>query len=218
MTAAFSFHAGEDFDIEDITASGLGFFGDGGFGATIPVGSWNGRTFITDASGTTQGPEVDNSKFVNLTGVILGQEGSGIQLNQVPNYLATLKLRFTYDTPIQTANGYVRVYDRNNEENPASGITTALYEVSHIDTNQTATGSGGPGTPIVSGAHAWTVCSGGVAHTGMAITDSPGESGLRPSGASTVDDTHDWFLLISASPDSIGAKTQWGLLAYTEYY
>ncbi len=218
MPAAINFYAGTDFNIADLTASGLGFYGSGGFGATIPIGTWNGRTFITDSGGTSQGPECDNVKYLNPTGAVLGQAGSGITLNKIPNYLSTVNIRFTYDTPVQVQNAYVRTYDRVTVGSPASGLTIALYEASHLDTNQTATGSGGPGTPTISGAHGWVVCTGGVTHTGMAITSSPGTSGLRPSGASTVDSRHDWFMNLSVSPDSLGAKTQAGLFCYLEYF
>jgi cytochrome c5 len=205
MAPAIGFYAGSDFAINDLAGSGLGFYGSGGFGASVLVSEWQGRTFITNSAGTAQGPEVDNCKYLNPTGVILGQAGSGIKLNQIPNYLATLNVRFTNDVPVKTQNVVVRTYDRSNIANPASGVTVAAYEVVHTGTGQTADGSGGPGTPTVSGQHGWvTMAATGM--TTMALTASPGTSGLRPSGSNTTDTRHDWYLALSASPDSIGSK------------
>ena len=41
--------------------------------------------------------------------------------------------------------------------------------------------------------------------------------GQRPNGPQTSDTVHDWFAVISASPDSIGAKTLYGLYVELEY-
>jgi hypothetical protein len=46
---------------------------------------------------------------------------------------------------------------------------------------------------------------------------SPGTSGFSPNGPSTSDTRHDWFFALSASPNSIGSKTQFGLYFSLEY-
>ena len=212
MGAAISFYAGNNF----LAGNGLGLFGDAGFGAPIPVGSWQGRTFISDGAGTLQGAEVTNFKYASPTGAIVGQTGTPLTLNCLPNY-QSLNIRLTNDTPVRTQNAKIYVYDRVNKLNPASGITTAIYEVSHLANNYSGIGSGGPGTPTISGNHAWTVFTGGVPATGgMAMTASPGLSGQRPSGTGTVSSQHDWYLAVTASPDSAGAKS-WGILMEAEY-
>jgi hypothetical protein len=48
---------GGSFPINDLSGSGLGFFAAANFGASIAVGQYNQRTFITDATGVQQGPE-----------------------------------------------------------------------------------------------------------------------------------------------------------------
>lgn len=216
MAPAIGFWAGTDFLVNDLAGSGLGFYGDSGFGASVQVSTWQGRTFITNANGTVQGPEADNCKYLNPTGVVLGQSGSGIGLNQIPNYLSTLNVRFTNDTAVRTQNVQLSIYDRTSPTNPASGVTTAVYEVSHLATTQTTTGSGGPGTPTISGAHAWKIFTTSTTGT-MQMTSSPGTSGLRPSGSSTTDTRHDWYLALSASPDSIGSKTAYGVYISLEF-
>lgn len=203
MAAEITFWAGESANINNLSGSGLGFYGDGGFGASVQVGAWQGRTFITNSAGTAQGPEADNCKWVSSTGVILGQAGSGILLTQIPNYLASLVVKFSYDSPVRTQNATFRAYDRVSASNPASGVTLAAYNVIHPDSGQTATGSGGS---------TWTIFT-PTGNTPMSLHASPGTSGLSPSGSNTVDDEHWWFIALSASPDSIGSKTFGGYIS-----
>ena len=52
------------------------------------------------------------------------------------------------------------------------------------------------------------------------ISDSPGASGNyahNGTGSEHTATQHDWYLAISASPDSIGSKTQYGLYVELEY-
>jgi len=72
--------------------------------------------------------------------------------------------------------------------------------------------------------------------TDMQFTSSPGVSGLNTStgdslpsfddfgvnyvykqGALHQAERHDWYVALSASPDSIGSKTQYGLYFTLEY-
>ena len=84
---------------------------------------------------------------------------------------------------------------------------------------------------------AWTDFASPAAMADLDFTSSPGMSGLNTSAAETLpsgltDGTinwlsnegvahqstrHDWYLAISASPDSIGSKTQYGLYFTLEY-
>lgn len=209
MAAIISFLAGNGFTIQDLAGSGLGFYGDAGFGASVKVGDWQGRTFITNGAGTTQGPEVDNVKYLNLGSGILGQAGSGNALTTIPNYQATLNLRFNYDTPIKVQNAKLRIYDRTDPNKPASGVTTKVAEIIHPATTQSNTGSGDT-TWITPGGSGVTV----------SLCPSPGVSGLYAGNGNDgqwSDTQHDWYTAISASPDSIGAKTLYGLWFELEY-
>ena len=204
--ALISFLAGENFGINDLSGSGLGFYGDNGFGASVEVGSYQGHTFITNSTGTAQGPEADNVKWSHPGSGIIGQTGLGLPLRSIPNYQATLNIRFTHGSVVKTQNAQVRIYDRTNINNPASGITTKTAQIIHPSTTQGLTGSGDTiwNTPAGSGII-------------QVLANSPGTSGLSPNGPNTTDVQHDWYLAISASPDSIGSKTQYGLFASLEY-
>lgn len=205
MTASLDFYA-DGFKINP--GSGLGFYGDSGFGYTIPVGEWNGRTFITNSNGTLDGGEVNNIKYSNNSSGIVGQAGSGIALPAIPNYLSTVEVRFTNDTAVQTQNVQLRIYDRSSIANPASGVTTAVAELIHPNVSQVNDGSGDT---------AWEFPAG---TSYMTLAPSPGVSGLYAGNGSDsvhTDTVHSNFVAISASPDTIGSKTLYGLYVQLDY-
>lgn len=195
MAALVSFYTGEDFNISNLSGSGLGFYNSNGFGTSIPVGEYQGRTFITDSLGVTQGPEVDNCKYNGASGVIVGQAGSGISLTSLPNYLSTFEIRFTNDSAVTTQNAKLYIYDRVNKNNDPSGVTVQCAEIVHPPTTQ---------SPVGSGDSSWTNVHG--SGSILSLVDSPGVSGFSPNGASTSSVEHSWFIAISPSPGSVGAK------------
>jgi len=204
----FYINTGADFSITS-GPSGLGFFGSSGFGSSVAVGQWQGRTFVTDGNGVVQGPEAMNVKYLNAGSGIPGSIGSGIGLQAIPNYQATLNPRFTHGSAVQVQNVELRIYDRNNIDLPASGVTTKVAELIHPGNTQVANGSGDS---------QW-ITPGGSGVT-VTLANSPGESGLFAGNGteSTLSATrHDWYVAISASPNSIGAKTQYGLQLQLEF-
>lgn len=205
MAAEINFFAGESFAINNLSGSGLGFYGDGGFGRSVAVGQFQGRTFITNAAGTDQGPEVDNVKFLNTGSGILGQTGSGVALLNIPNFQSTLNIRFTNDIAVNVQNAQLRIFDRIDINRPASGVTTKVVEIIHPSLLQTETGSGDA---------VWATPAGS---SFVPFVDSPGASGLSPAGINTTDKRHDWFASLSASPDSIGSKTQYSAFFQLEF-
>lgn len=208
MTVSLEWYAANaNVQIYNVTQSGLGLYGAGGFGASIVPGEWNGRTFVSDPSGIYEGPEVNNCKYISPTGTILGQAGAGIALNCIPNYLATLNPRIVSTTPIRVQNVSIRTYDRVSANNPPSGVTVAIYQVIHPDQTQNANGSGGT---------TWTMHS-PTGNSPLSLVSSPATSGLSPSGANSVDTRHDWYVAVSVSPNSVGVHTQMGLWVEYEY-
>jgi hypothetical protein len=204
--ASISFYSGEDFAISNLSSSGLGFFGAGGFGKSVEVGAFNDSTFITDGNGTIQGPQCDNIKRVHPNSGVVNGAGP-YDLTHIPNYLATLNIRFEHSSAVKTQNGEVRIYDRSNINNAASGVSTYAAEIIHGNTSIAAGGSGditwvGP-----------LFGSGSI----LDLVDSPGTSGDSPNGSSTTDTRHDHYIAISASPDSVGSKNLYSLYASFEY-
>jgi len=201
---------GFDYDL-NLSGSGLGFFGDSGFGSSVQVGSYQGTTFVTDGTGSKLGPQGQNVKFLNAASGILGAAGSGIGLRAIPNYQSSLNVRFTHTSAVKAQNCELRIYDRSSINNAASGVTTKAAEIIHPALLQTTTGSGD---------ESWSTPAGSAVVVNFA--SSPGVSGLfAGDGTSAVstrpDVQHDWFAALSSSPDSIGAKTQYGLYFALEY-
>jgi len=100
----------------------------------------------------------------------------------------------------------LRIFDRTNINNPASGVTTKVAEIIHPDVVQNNNGSGDT---------TWNTPTG--SDVIMDLVASPGMSGQRPNGSDTTADRHDYYVAISASPDSIGSKNLYGLYVELEY-
>lgn len=206
MAAAIGFLAGQN-AFAALGGSGIGFYG-AAFGTSVQVGQYQDSTFVTDSNGTTQGPATNNCKWASSSGVKWRGLSPDIHLQALPNQSGSLQIRFTYDTPVKTQNAQVRIFDRTNKDNDPVGVTAMVAELMHPDPVVTL-----PGSP--SGSSAWVNAKG--SGTVLNLTASPGLSGARPSGVDTQSDTHDWYLAMSASPDSIGSKTAFGLYVELEY-
>jgi hypothetical protein len=206
--ASINFYVGGDFLVE-LAGSGLGFYGYGGFGSSVAVGQYQDNTFVTNSTGVTQGSQANNVKYVHSAS---GQIAGGVNLNllDIPNNKSTVNVRFSHSSSVQVQNAELRIYDRSDITKPASGVTTKVAEIIHPTTGQTGLAG--------SGDSAW------LTPTGSAVTvklaNSPGTSGLLAGNgltSTTADVRHDWYLAISAMPDSIGAKDLFGLYISLEY-
>lgn len=205
--AQITWHAAgyPDLTIQNLSGSGLGFYGTG-FGNSVAVGSYQSTTFITDSNGATNGGQVNNCTYLNTASGMVNSATSGINLLNIPNYLSTLNIRFTHTSAVKTQNAKLYIYDRTSINNPASGVTTKVAEIIHPDVLQTSTGSGDGN---------WLTPTG--SSVVVSLVASPGMSGLSPNGNQTSDLRHDFYCVLSASPDSIGSKTLYGAFASLEY-
>lgn len=202
--ATINFYSG-NLAVNNLSGSGLGFYG-AGFGYSVAVGSYQDTTFITNAAGTSQGPQCNNVKYMNIGSGIINSASSGVPLISIPNYLATLKIEFVHTSAVKTQNAKFYCYDRDNINNPASGVTFKFAELIHPNIVQNPDGSGST---------TWLTPTG--SSVIISLTSSPGMSGLSPNGPSTTQDTHHWYAALSASPNSIGSKTQFGAYFVVEY-
>lgn len=208
--AAIDFFA-DALAVENLSGSGLGFYG-ASFGSSVQVGAYQNSTFITDGNGTSEGPQVNNLEWVHPdSGSIDGL--AEVTMTSIPNFLATLNPRFTHGSAVQVQNVKARIYDRTNIDNPASGVTTQVAELLHVDIVQNDNGSGDSSwieiTPVTGGSG-----------TIVDLADSPGANGLfagNGSQSTRADTQHDWYLALSASPDSIGSKTLYGFYIELEF-
>jgi hypothetical protein len=199
--ATLSFLAGSGTNLYGLSTSGIGFYGDNGFGYAVTVGEYNGTTYITNSNGTNQGPACDNIEYIHPNSGIY-HTGVAVHLRGIPNQYATLNVRLTDSSSVSTQNTYLYIYDRNNRDNGPSGVTCQVAELIHPWTTPSPTGSGSV---------SWVTGNGSSAY--LTLSNSPGLSGLI-SGAAVQ---HDWYIALSASPTSVGSKTQFGLWFQTEF-
>jgi hypothetical protein len=205
MASITFYGGGGPYAIANMLNSGIGFFG-ANFGESVAVAAYQTTTFITDGNGTQDGGQINNVTYENTaSGTING--AAAVHLKQIPNYLATLNVRFEHGSVVKTQNAKWRIYDRTAINNDPSGVTCQVYETLHHSVTQSlAEGSG---------ANVWTNVHGSAVI--MSLADSPGTSGTSPAGASTTDTRHDWYMCLSPSPNSIGSKNLFGGYISLEY-
>ena len=218
----------------------MGFFG-GSFGISVPVNQYQSATFVCNSNGTASGIQASNTKYdVNAvkpgSGIVLGA-ATQVGTSGCPNFQAPLNIRFQHDEGVRVQNCRLRIFDRNNIENHASGVTTKVYEVRHPHPVQD-NGLHSLELRGVTDAHAWVEYdpAEGGSPADMVLTAGPGPSGLNTTASDSLpnEDTgytnwisqsgtacratrHDWYLALSASPQEIGSKTNYGLYFTLEY-
>lgn len=209
--ATLNLYAGEDTLVP--TASGLGFFGAIGFDSSLSIGTYNGRTFVTNASGTVQGFECNNNKYESSTEVTHGQTGSGITLTRLPNELATANIRFTHGSSIFCQFVKVYIYDGTtiggaaNKTAPAENLTFQMAEIRHRDNLQATVSAYSDAT--------WTDVSASGSNW-VTMVNSPGTKGQREGGFEVLSTRHDWYVALSCTPTELGNK-QFAVTVELEY-
>lgn len=205
--AAIAFLAGENFTINTLSGSGLGFYGVT-HGVSVPVGQYQKSTWITNSAGTAMGPQADNFRYLNSQSGVVGSasDGSGLILTALPNYQATVAFEFTHSTAVQVQNATLYGFDRVSYLNAPTGVTLFGAEIIHVDDTQVDNGSGSV---------TWTELAGSGSY--LSLSDSPGVSGFYAGPGGRADDHHRWHCVLSASPDTIGSKT-FGAYLELEYW
>lgn len=217
--------------INHSAGSGLGFYGNG-FGISVPVGSQQTTTFITNANGTAEGARLNNTAMVtsgniNTQGTVSINAASAVNLDRLPNYLCPLNIRFTHTEPVKVQNCKLRIFDRNNISNHASGVVTYVYEARHPATSQSISNLSHRGRL----SNTWYEFDPVEAMSDMTFTSSPGPSGKNTNSQDTsptlgyttnegslfAGTRHDWYVALSSEPTTIGSKTQYGLYFTVEY-
>jgi len=192
-------------DVKIDTGESLGFFGPDGFGDPLSISEYNGRTFVTNSSGSVSHEECDNCRKISSSGVIIGQTGTGIDLINLPNYLATINLRFTHPQAVLVQNARLIAFDGSDISNAPTGLSTYGAEIIHTSRSQTATGIGDT---------AWVQMAG--SGQVLNLVDSPGTSGISPFGPATISTRHDWYIALSVAP-TIPSDKSFSFRAELEY-
>ena len=160
----------------------LGYFG-AAFGFSIKVGEYNNTCYVTTDNGSTNYGQVPNLKYANTSGAYVASELVATELLEVDNSEATLRIRLTTDTNVQTQNTSFRAFDRTNINNNPSGVLVYAAEIKKP--SPTVRGSGDT---------YWTLIQGSGSTLSL-------EDQTTPSG------THTWYVALTATPTTIGAKT-----------
>ena len=118
---------------QNIVGSGLGFYGST-FGSSVQIGSYQDKTFVTDSTGTSQGPASQNVKFTTpASGAPSEAVSSGIPLLRINQGLRSFHVHFDHSTAVNVQNAQLRIYDRVNTNYPASGVLTKVAEFCNFD-------------------------------------------------------------------------------------
>lgn len=217
--------------INHSAGSGIGFYGSN-FGVSVPIGTKQLTTFVTDSIGTNEGSQLNNTTMVtsgdaNTIGTVSLNGAGAINLDRLPNYLCPLNVRFTHTEPVRVQNCKLRIFDRNDIDNHASGVVTYVYEARHPANVQTVSNLSHRGRTQ----NSWYEFDSLDAMTDMPFTSSPGVSGtntntqdtnpalgyLSTSGSLLSSFRHDWYVALSSEPVTVGSKTQYGLYFSVEY-
>ncbi len=211
--------------IDHAAGSGLGFYG-AAFGTSVPIGSVQSTTFVTNSTGTSQAAQLNNTAYLSSSTVSINGAGAK-NLNNLPNYLCPLNIRFESDVSYKVQNCKLRIFDRNNIDNNATGVSTYVYEGRHPAVSQEVSNLAFKGRS----ADTWVEFTSGVAMADMSFTASPGMSGKNTNsqdsdaalnwetttGGLHASTTHDWYVALSSKPITVGSKTQYGLYFTVEY-
>lgn len=170
----------------DIGANTIVFSGSGGLATPVTVAAWQDETHIgsgdpgTDQCGTNHS---NNVKFISSTQY---DSGGGTETLIDANLLATectLRIQFTDAGSVATSNGRFYAYDGSTTTTEAVGVDVYAFEQGVTATT-------------------WTNINDDSGNTGG---DNAGQRlDLGNSGAATE---HTFYIAISASPESVGAKS-----------
>jgi hypothetical protein len=223
--------------------SGLGFYGSN-FGVAVPVNSQQTSTFVTNADGTNSGVRLNNTaKYLtgneSTSGEVYLNNTSVLNLAHLPNHLCPLNIRFTHDEEsVAVQNCKLRIFDRNNIDNPASGVTTWVFEARHPSFVEDQRTLALRSDDFLAGQFYWKEFDSPPpgstpATVELLFTSSPGVSGTNTSTQDTSDsgvfgwrtrggpahrsNRHDWYVALSSEPESIGSKQNYGLYFTVEY-
>jgi hypothetical protein len=198
-----TFHTqiGRDYSLE-LTNKSLGFFGSQGSGDTVAIGDWQGSTYVVD--GEVPYAQCANITYLNsMSGLVDGEVP--LPLTSIPNYQASLNIRFAQPSATSILGAQCNFYDGVTTTEAPLGWNIRAAEIIHSGLIQDNMGFGDT---------TWHIASTG---EHINLLNNPGPSGRNFDGfISESQPWHDWYLAISVSPDQVGSKHA-GLNVYLEY-
>ena len=119
----------------DLQGSGLAFYGSSA-GSSVQIGEFQDNTFIANSTGSAFSDQCFNVKYVggkfpSGQTVLSGQHGAtdNIGLSGIKTFQSTIGIEFGHTTAVKAQNCQLRIFDRSNINNPASGVNTKVAEI-----------------------------------------------------------------------------------------
>jgi len=166
----------------------LGFFGAGGPGNSVSVGSYQDTTYRVDSAGTDKGTGI-NFKYIDANTVSI--DGGGNASLPVAVGSGSLVVRLTAGSSVQTQNGLFYAVALT----AASGVT--LGEAPDNMTTQVAEVD---------------------QDSAFSDLSSDGSNSMSVANHTTTAAIHDWHIGVSIKPLTTGVKNSWGFHFSVEYF
>jgi hypothetical protein len=170
----------------DISTNTIVFSGSGGLATPVTVAAWQDETHIgsadpgTDQCGTNH---CNNVQYISSTQFDSGSGTETLNDTNLTNDECTIRVRFTDGSSVSTSNARFYAYDGTTTTTEAVGVDVYAFQQGVTATT-------------------WTLINDDSGNTGG---DNSGERlDLSDQGAAT---DHTFYVAISASPESVGAKT-----------
>ena len=150
---------------DTLSGSGLAFFGANG-GSSVAIGQYQDSTWVSNGDGTSYTTATLNNKFIDdgefpsgrvELGGAFGGDDTTLSLTGIKSMHATLGIEFGHSTEINVQNCQLRVYDRANPNNPASGVNTKVAEIVNFNgaANSVSQGSTSQTSAAVGSGDCW---------------------------------------------------------------
>lgn len=132
------------YQANNLGGSGIGFYGST-FGASVQVGQYQSRSYITNSNGTINGGNAKNTKYTHAASGVPEDVASGIPVVRINGSERLLDINFDHSVPVKVQNVQLRIYDRSNINHPASGVNTKVAEIVNFNGLAYNTWVGAPG-------------------------------------------------------------------------
>jgi len=98
MSISIQWRSGDD-TLSFSASNYLGFYGEDGFGASIPLDSYQENTILTNENGTVNSGEFPNTKFISSSNVDWGEGSKALTL--ISSGSCTLHIKVISDIPVR---------------------------------------------------------------------------------------------------------------------
>jgi hypothetical protein len=166
----------------------LGFFGTGGPGNSIAVGSYQDATHRVDSEGADNGTGV-NFKFSDANNVII--DGADAATLPVAVGSGSLVVRLTPGSSVQTQNGLFYAVTLNASSGVVLGEAPNNLTVQAAEVDQ---------------------------DSAFSDLSSDGSNSMGVTNHADAATLHDWHVGVSAKPLTTGVKNAWGFHFSVEYF